>query len=328
MAQPPSLGAAVALATLVATLGVASASALGNAPGDRAPGGAPGSRALGRGSRAAAGHDTCCTLCGGSATYPVGGPGTTSFYSTQTVPGLPLNTSAFEVATYFIYFNIFFDNYVPAGRGVYNQFVPQMMLGNPLSGSTGPPIWDPTWSMNPTWIFGAQYFMELNNSTNSTPNIVPKAATGATYPCYEGETIFTRFSLSEGYAGPAWLLEMGVVGDASRYSSVVAPQPFMGLLGDVTQSWSEPIYDHVHVNGCWELYGVDTPHAFPSTGSDVQWTTMTRAPGSIDWFRNWTNIEVPTCAGAPTATFSDAVSPTWQQVVWNISAAAAAAALR
>jgi hypothetical protein len=43
-------------------------------------------------------HDTCCTLCGGIAVYPVGSPGT-SFYSTQTVPGLPLNASAWEVAT-------------------------------------------------------------------------------------------------------------------------------------------------------------------------------------------------------------------------------------
>jgi hypothetical protein len=81
----------------------------------------------------------------------------------------------------------------------------------------------------------------------------------------------------------------------------------------------------VHVNGCWELYNVDTPHAFPSTGSDVQWTTTTRAPNSIDWFRNWTNIETPTCEGAPTAVFSDTVSPTWQEVEWTITGAPQAA---
>jgi hypothetical protein len=70
----------------------------------------------------AAQHDTCCTLCGGITdrrTYPVSDGA--AFYATMTVPGLPLNGSAWAVATYFIYFNIFFDNGVPAGRGVYNQ---------------------------------------------------------------------------------------------------------------------------------------------------------------------------------------------------------------
>jgi hypothetical protein len=47
------------------------------------------------------GHDNCCTICGGIAVYPTA-PGTV-FFSTMTVPGLPLNTSAWEVATYYIY---------------------------------------------------------------------------------------------------------------------------------------------------------------------------------------------------------------------------------
>ena len=60
----------------------------------RAPGAAPSEPEV-------RGHDTCCTICGGIAIYPVA-PGTI-FYSTLTVPGLPLNTSAWEVATYYIY---------------------------------------------------------------------------------------------------------------------------------------------------------------------------------------------------------------------------------
>jgi hypothetical protein len=201
------------------------------------------------------------------------------------------------------------------------RFVPQLMLGPSLTGSTGPPDYNATWSTPSTWIFGAQYFFALNGSDGQGDTFRPKAATGPTFPTVEGEVLFTRFSLSEGFAGPEWLLEMGVVGDPERLSSVVAPLPYMGLLAPATQSWSEAQYDHVHVNSCWELYNVDTPHAFPSTGSDVQWTTTTRAPNSIDWYRNWSNIEVPTCAGAPTAVFSDEVSPTWQRVDWTITGA-------
>lgn len=230
------------------------------------------------------------------------------------------------------------------------------MLGSVLDGSTGPPDYNATFSVTSTWIFQAQYFFMLNATDGSGE--LPKAAVGETFACEAGETLFTAFSVAEGFAGPEWTLSMGVVGDATRVSSVRAPQPFMGLLNDETQSWGEAAYDHVQrvqsnvqmgaadslpvlrtrrpyspalsliaashlhasfsVNGCWELYSVDTPSAFPSTGSDVMWTTTTYAPNSIPWFRNWTNIEVPTCDGAPKAIFSDSVSPTSQQVDWTI----------
>jgi hypothetical protein len=42
-----------------------------------------------------------------------------------------------------------------------NQFVNQLMLGQPLFGSTGPPDYDPLWMPVTTWIFAAQYFMEI-----------------------------------------------------------------------------------------------------------------------------------------------------------------------
>ena len=151
---------------------------------------------------------------------------------------------------------------------------------------------------------------------NSTEKNIPKAAAGDLFTTVEGETLWTSFTLSGDYV---WTLGMGVVGDAARTSTVVAPTPFMGLLEkSITKSWAESAYDHVHVNGCWELYGVDTPHAFPSTGSDMGWTTIANAPGAIAWATNWTNIEVPTCAGAPTATFSEAHSPVAQIVNWTI----------
>lgn len=113
-------------------------------------------------ARGIAPADDCkASVCGGSASYPVA-PGT-KFYSTFNVPGLPQNQSAIENdVTFFIYSNIFFDG----GRGQcadcrMNQFVNQLMLGNPLYASTGPPRYDPLWTHANTWIFAAQYFMEI-----------------------------------------------------------------------------------------------------------------------------------------------------------------------
>jgi hypothetical protein len=195
------------------------------------------------------------------------------------------------------------------------QFVPQLMLGNALSGSTGPPNYDATWGNYSTWTFGSQYFMEINNATATG---IPKAATGDLFVTVSGETLFTAFAR----VGGVWTLTMGVVGDATRTSVVVAGAPYMGLLADVTKSWVEPAYDHVHVNGCWELYGVDTPHAFPSTGSNYSWTTAAAAPGAIPWAAPasaWSNIETPTCPGGPTATFAEGHTPSAQTVSWNIT---------
>jgi len=60
-----------------------------------------------------------------------------------------------------------------------NQFVPQLMLGNPLDGSSGPPDYKPLWNQRKTWVFGAQYFFEIFNATkNATQG---NAATGTTY---------------------------------------------------------------------------------------------------------------------------------------------------
>ena len=53
-----------------------------------------------------------------------------------------------------------------------NQFVNQLMLGQPLYGSTGPPSYNPLCMPAPTWIFAAQYFMEI------FPNGTAKAAAG------------------------------------------------------------------------------------------------------------------------------------------------------
>ena len=113
------------------------------------------------------------------------------------------------------------------------------MLGQPLYGSTGPPNYDPLWMPVTTWIFAAQYFMEIYD--NSTA----KAAAGPYYNCTEGEILWTEYALDDSWH---WTLSMGVVGDPTRTSSFVSEQPFMGLLvNNGTTSWQEPAYQYAQV---------------------------------------------------------------------------------
>jgi hypothetical protein len=104
------------------------------------------------------------------------------------------------------------------------------------------------WLLNPTRR-NLQYFFELFNVTKNATQA--HAATGTTYNTSEGETIFTSFELSKDWV---WTLSMGVKGDPTRLSTVVADKPFMGLLPESqTKSWSEDIYSKAWSNTCWEL---------------------------------------------------------------------------
>merc|ERR1719476_253441 len=94
--------------------------------------------------------------CAGVTYYPVD-PGN-EWYAEFDVPRLP---AKIDDITHFIYFNIFFRDSKPHGK--MNQFVPQLMLGEPLCGSTGPPLYKPKWEHHTTWIFGSQYFFEIFN---------------------------------------------------------------------------------------------------------------------------------------------------------------------
>jgi hypothetical protein len=232
------------------------------------------------------------------------------------VPGLPTNTTVWNNGVcYYIYVNIFMPNGVPAGS-IYNQFVPQLMLGDALSGSSGPPFYAPVWNTFQTYNFQAQYFFALGDDGPSG-NITLYAVTGDTFGAEPGESLWTEFSLGSDWA---WTLRMGVVGDPSRTSVVVAPTPFMGLLPGTT-SWSEPAYNTTHLNACWELYGTDSRSAYPSNGSTFSMSTVIEGGGpSIAWSTDWNNAPVPpNCSGHPSATATTEVhSPTSQNVTWGV----------
>lgn len=249
-------------------------------------------------------------LCSGFAWYPTAVAN--SFGAVFNVPALPTNASAYLDLTYYIYFNIFFHNYEPAGA-IFNQFVPQLMLGQALSNSTGPPNYDAVWGNYSSYVFSAQYFFEIINESNVS---VPKAVAGDVYQCVPGESLWTQFTQSHDHV---WTLTMGVVGDPTRTSVVVAPRPFMGLVSG-TSSWSEATYDEVHVNSCWELYDAspwDRAH-WPGSGSIFNMQIDTQIPGGIAWVTNWTNGDAMNCSGHPNTTIAEKHSPTQQNVTWEL----------
>lgn len=199
----------------------------------------------------------------------------------------------------------------PIPSTLSNRFVNQLMLGQPLYGSTGPPAYDPLWMPVHTWIFAAQYFMEIYNGT-------AKAAAGPWFNCSAGDILWTSYALDENWV---WNLGMGVVGDPSRTSTLVVEKPFMGLLPSETTSWKEPAYSVAHFNGCWELYGVapygDTHYPSSSSVFDMR-TVLGQGQAPFKWEENWRNDEVATCPGYPSATFWELHNDTQQDVGWNI----------
>lgn len=254
------------------------------------------------------------SACCGMAHYPVGDPrrgGATQFSSVFSVPGLP-EAVVDDSITDFIYFNIFFAGGAPSG--VMNQFVPQLMLGQPLCNSTGWPWYKPLWNCDAThYIFGSQYFFEIKNRT--TEKTESHAATGDVYPVSPGEKLYTKFALDSEYV---WTLEMGVVGDGARISVLRVPEPYMGLLRDETDSWDEPAFNRTFVNSCWELYGMRDRAHYPSSGSVSEMLVERPENAEWEWFTDWVEDEVPDCPGAPTSTISEEHNATTQRVVWSL----------
>ena len=217
---------------------------------------------------------------GGNASYPVAwnGKSATFINVTMTVPNLPHKTTNI---TYYIWTDIFF------GDGLYgrmNQFVPQLLLGDVLDSSTGPPYYKPKFHHHDTWVFGSHYFWELYNTT--TTKTTSHAAYGQLFPTWPGEVLYTSFELKvannnnkeKGMVthSPKWILTMGVVGDDSRVSELVISQPYMGMGSDwehqPSTSWLEEPYHNMCINSCWELYGATDNDHLPTSGSRYEIT--------------------------------------------------------
>lgn len=99
------------------------------------------------------------------------------------------------------------------------KFVPQLILGNALDGTSGPPDYKPHFGHHETYKFGAHYFFEHVNGSG--------AAYGTLFPAYVGETLYTSFVQHPiGTHGDfGWTLTMGAMNDSSRTSTVVANKP-------------------------------------------------------------------------------------------------------
>ena len=235
----------------------------------------------------------------------------------MTVPDLPARQDGI---CYYIWTDAFFGD-VSLGR--MNQFVPQLILGEALDGSSGPPDFVPRFGTHHTWKFGAHYFFEIWNET--TKQVDSHAAYGSMFDAFAGETLFTSFVQSEGKAGPVWTLTMGAVNDTRRVSTVVAAQPYMGLgrlWAKPTVSWAERNYSNVCINACWELYGATDRAHSPSSGSQYN-ISITREPGKrphrgpFPWVTRWDEDEG---AGSSCASSTIKVENTSeaQSVLWDV----------
>ena len=212
-----------------------------------------------------------------------------------------------------------------------HQFVPQLILGNALDGSSGPPLYIPKWGEHQSWQFGAHYFFEIYNS--SSQQVEGHAAYGNLFNTTAGEQLYTTFiGDPDGPHGLQWTMEMGVVGDPSRVSTVTVSQPYMGLGKDwatPSLSWNEVNYTNMCINSCWELYGTheclgegslmsigatDRQH-LPGTGS--RYDIKIQQGGTFDWVTKWDEDEGydKLC---PSSNISEYHNDTIQHVIWDI----------
>ena len=210
------------------------------------------------------------------------------------------------------------------------------MVGNPLDNSTGPPAYHPLWEPLSSWYIGAQYFFEYELPCltplgegphrcmcgaryyldDDHPN-KPGAATGDLVAVEAGEVVFTKFELRANWT---WRLSMVVVGEPDRVSVVDVDQPYMGLVNDTAaQTWSDPTFANAHVNSCWELYGMRDRAHYPSSGSKYDMRiTQGDTDHPFDWHTNWSELEIPTCPGAPNTTLSESHTDSQQDVLWTL----------
>ena len=195
------------------------------------------------------------------------------------------------------------------------------MLGSVLDSSSGAPEYSPHWHSHATYVFAAHYFFELfNETTNETD---AHAAYGDLFPAEPGETLWTSFALSPGGDGedlksPRWTLQMGVVGDAARTSTLSIDRPYMGLRLHQTESWAEPAYKNMCLNACWELYGADDAAHLPSSGANYELSVTKPRPDAFDFAPRWDQDEGKGVCPR-TVAIEESHDEATQSVSWNIS---------
>jgi hypothetical protein len=225
----------------------------------------------------------------------------------MTVPKLPLELNGI---TYYLWTDVFFGD---ASLGRMNQFVPQLLLGDVLDGSSGPPGYEPLWGHYDTWVFGAHYFFETFNTTSNQTDA--RASYGKLYPTWAGETLLTTFELRQQLESndktspaPQWILTMGVVGDETRVSRLVVNQPYMGLgeqWHEPTTNWLEPYYKNMCINACWEIYFANDAAHLPSSGAQYNLTILQPSANLYpfaSWERDEGNGICPSCKVSETHT--------------------------
>eukprot|EP01084_Bolivina_argentea_P261078 441071_1 len=226
-------------------------------------------------------------LCSGAGARVPTSPNI-SYYAEYTVPPVPTVIGN----CYYIYYNIIFSSDSPYGTN--NQFVPQLMLGTALSDSTGSPYYNPIWKHLTSWHIGSQYFFFIQNESSSSGHS-GKAVTGKLIDVYEGDIVYTSFSLSEN--GEIWTLTMGVKGNDSAVSIVKATQPFMGLENH-TKSWTEDKYNETRLGCCWELYNIQSEQMYPKY---MNYTINTTSNvDESEYWKPWRMGEIPNCSYSPT----------------------------
>ena len=140
--------------------------------------------------------------------------------STCVVPPVP----AAITGTYYIWIDTDFDNYgpsydpTPLSRMKFNQIVPQLMIGNCLSGNDA--NYNPTWTDYTAWVIQAQYYW-CNYDTNAS-----FAYCGDVQSASPGDVITTTISyVSTGNGTITATITNTTTG---QLSTIAATSPFMG----------------------------------------------------------------------------------------------------
>lgn len=148
-----------------------------------------------------------------------------------TVPPLPCS-STWNPAdeTYYIWGDVDFDVYgaqgqYPLSRYAYNQIVPQLMIGNALSGNDA--AYAPSWNAFSTWVIQAQYFWHDADGANY-------AQTGKAVGVSPGDLVTTSIKYTASTGAIAVTISTSKVS-----SSITIARPFPNESPALFTSWKD-----------------------------------------------------------------------------------------